>query len=69
MPLLMRELVDNGAVIRVEGADVTDVVPQMAELQRVGRVRPGSAWMLVWLAPDPDSIAVVDSQHGELVDP
>lgn len=31
-------------------------------------VEPGTMWAPVWLAPEPDAIAVVDSQHGGLID-
>lgn len=56
-------------MLHVEADSLAEIDAQMLELARVGRVAPGSVWVPVWRAPEPDAIAVVDSQHGDLIDP
>lgn len=68
MPWLMRQL-PGPHMLHIDAESLSDVGAAMLDQQARGRVEPGSMWAPVWLAPELDAIAVVDSQHGALIDP
>lgn len=68
MPWVMCE-VGGSSALRVESDTLDGIAAQMLVHTQNGRVPPGSVWGLSFLVDDPDAIAVVDSQHGALIDP
>lgn len=70
MPWLLCEHEGEDAV-RLQADTLEGIEQQMLDLLAAGRLRRGSVWLFAWQPPpaDDDAIAVVDSEHGGLIEP